>query len=477
MEKEIHYPSCIAVLLLGTILSVIPHPSSLTPEAWTLFVIFISAIFGIVIKAASMGTISMISIALVAVLQLRAPGNVAESVKLALSGFGNSVIWMITIAFFISRGFIKTGLGQRVAYWFIVKLGKSPLGIAYGLSFADLVLAPATPSNTARAGGIIMPIMKSISMGFGSDPHEPSSFRRMGAYLTMNSYYSNLLTSAMFITATASNSMCQKFAKDLGINISWGDWALAALLPGLLSILLTPLLLYKIYPPELKDTKAVRQETAQKLKDLGPLSKNEWLMAAAFVLLLGLWIFGASWQIDATVAAFIGLAFLLLSQVLTWDDVKSEKGAWDTMVWFSALVMMAEGLNQLGFVGWFSQNVQHEVGALPWIWAFPLIILIYYYSHYIFASATAHVAAMYSALLAVSLAVGIEGKLAALMLGFTGSIYGVLTHYGHGPAPILFGIGYVSLKDWWRLGFLFSIIYLLIWMGTGAVWWKLLGIY
>lgn len=477
MEKEIDYRSCLAVLIVGSILWFVPHPEGLTPEAWKLFVIFISAIFGIVIKAASMGTISMISIALVAVLQLRAPGNVSESVKLALSGFGNSVIWMITIAFFISRGFIKTGLGQRVAFWFIVKLGKSPLGIAYGLSFADLVLAPATPSNTARAGGIIMPIMKSISMGFGSDPHEPKSFRRMGAYLTMNSYYSNLISSAMFITATASNSMCQKFAKDLGIDISWGDWALAALLPGLLSILITPYLLYKIFPPELKDTTSVRDETAAKLKELGSLSKNEWLMAGAFVLLLGLWIFGSSWKIDATVAAFIGLSFLLLSQVLTWEDVKGEKGAWDTMVWFSALVMMAEGLNQLGFVAWFSHLVQAEIGSMPWMWAFPLLILVYFYSHYIFASATAHVAAMYSALLAVALAVGIEGKLAALMLGFTGSLYGVLTHYGHGPAPILFGIGYVSLKDWWRLGFLFSIIYLLIWMGTGAFWWKVLGIY
>lgn len=200
-------------------------------------------------------------------------------------------------------------------------------------------------------------------------------------------------------------------------------------------------------------------------------------MLTAFIMLLVMWVFGSSWHLDATVAAFIGLSFLLLSQVLTWDDVKSEKGAWDTMVWFSALVMMAEGLNQLGFIAWFSVLVKSELMGLAWFWAFPLVILVYYYSHYIFASATAHVAAMYAALLAVALAVGVPGKLAALMLGFTGSLYGVLTHYGHGPAPILFGVGYVDLKDWWKLGFLFSIILILIWMGTGALWWKILGLY
>jgi DASS family divalent anion:Na+ symporter len=476
-ELEFHYRKVFFVLIFGVILWLIPTPQGLTDNSWHLFAIFISAILGIILKAATMGSISMISITLVAALQLMAPGDAKESIKFALSGFGNSTIWMITVAFFISRGFIKTGLGKRIAYWFIVKLGKSPLGIAYGLSFADLVLAPATPSNTARAGGIIMPIMKSISMGFGSDPHDPKTYKKMGAYLTLNSYYANLMGAAMFITGTASNSMCQKFAHDLGIEISWTDWALAALVPGLISIALIPLILFKLYPPEIKDTTEVRKHSAVKLNEMGPITKNEWLMFVAFFMLLVMWIFGGMLKLDATVAALIGLSFLLITSVLNWEDIKSEKGAWDTMVWFSALVMMAEGLSKLGFIGWFSAIIKTQLAGLPWMWAFPLIILVYFYSHYIFASATAHVAAMYAALLAVAVSIGIPGKLAALMLGFTGSLYGVLTHYGHGPAPILYGIGYVDLKDWWKLGFIFSIILIIIWMLVGAVWWKVLGIY
>jgi len=477
IEQEMQYKKWVAVLILGAVIWFTPPPSGLTENAWHLFAIFITAIFGIVVKAATMGSISILSITLVAALQLRAPGNAKESISLALSGFSNGTIWMITIAFFISRGFIKTGLGNRIAYWFIVKLGKSPLGVAYGLTFADLVLAPATPSNTARAGGIIMPIMKSISMGFGSDPHEPKTHRKMGAFLTLNSYYANLIGAGMFLTGTASNSMCQKFAHDLGVNITWTDWAVAALVPGLISIATVPLILYKLYPPEIKDTAEVRVEAAKKLSAMGDVTKNEWLMLVAFIMLLVMWIFGSTLKLDATVAALIGLSFLLLTSVLNWEDVKGEKGAWDTMVWFSALVMMAEGLSQLGFIGWFSDLVKVQLQSLPWFWAFPLVILVYFYSHYIFASATAHVAAMYAALLAVAISIGIPGKLVALMLGFTGSLYGVLTHYGHGPAPILFGIGYVDLKDWWKLGFIFSIILLAIWMGSGALWWKFLGLY
>lgn len=477
IEKEVNLPKLAVTFVIGLIIYFIPAPEGLTPGAWHLFALFFAAILGIVIKAMPMGSISLISIALVAFLQLLAPGKAGDSIKLALSGFNNPTIWMITLAFFISRGFIKTGLGKRIAYWFIAKLGNSTLGIAYGLTFADLCFAPATPSNTARAGGIIMPIMKSISMSMGSNPEDQASHKQVGSFLTLNSYYSNLITSGMFITATASNSMCQKFAKDLGVEISWGGWAMAALVPGLLSILLVPLILYKVFPPVIKDASIYKAEAVKKLQDLGNITKNEFYMIFAFFLLLFLWIFGSALNIDATVAALIGLSFLLVSDVLTWEDVKSEKGAWDTMVWFSALVMMAEGLSKLGFISWFSEIIKAQVTGMPWIWAFPLIILVYYYSHYLFASATAHVAAMYTAFLAVSIALGIPGKLAALMLGFCGSIFGVLTHYGHGPAPVLFGLGYVDLKDWWKYGFLFSIILIIIWMGTGALWWKILGIY
>lgn len=475
--KEIQLLPLLITVVIGVTLWFIPAPEGVTPEAWHLLAIFLATIIGIILKAASMGTLCMLAIALVAMSGVLAPGNPAKSISLALRGFGDKIIWLIGISFFIARGFIKTGLGSRIAYLFITLFGKSSLGLAYSLGAADLLLAPAIPSNTARGGGIIYPIMKSMSMSLGSMPDQPETHRKVGAYLTLNSYYMNLIASAIFLTGTASNPMCQKFAADLGIEITWMSWFWAAIVPGLASAILIPLLLYRIFPPELKKTTEAPAMARLKLKEMGPVTRNEWLMVLAFVILLVLWISGDFFQIDATTTAFIGLTILLLTQVLTWEDVKGEKGAWDTIVWFATLVMMAGALNELGFIPWFGQLIQTKLLGLSWIIAFPIIVLTYFLSHYLFASATAHVAAMYAALLAVGMAMEVPPMLLALMLGYTGSLYGTLTHYAHGPAPVFFGSGYVDVKKWWIMGLIVGISLMLIWMGLGGLWWKAIGVY
>lgn len=473
--KEINIKNSLITLVIGLAIWFVPVPKGLSPEAWHLFAIFISTIIGIILKAGPMGTMCMIAVAITAFTQVLAPGNAGDSITLALGGFGNKVIWLIGISFFIARGFIKTGLGNRIAFLFIKIFGKSSLGLAYGLGLADLVLAPVVPSNTARGGGIIYPIMKSMAMSFGSDPDKPETRRKLGAYLTLSSYNVNLIASSMFLTGTASNPMCQKFAENLGIHISWTSWALAALVPGLVAFFAIPFLLYKIYPPELKKTGDAPKIAGEKLKEMGAISKNEWLMLLTFVILLFLWMTGDLFSVDATTTAFIGLVVLLLTSVLTWEDVKGEKGAWDTIVWFAVLVMMASSLDKLGFIGWFGEIVKGQMIGMSWQLAFIIIIAVYFFSHYIFASATAHVAAMYAALLAVGISLGVPGLFLAFMLGFVGSLYGTLTHYGHGPAPVFFGSGYVDLKSWWVKGLVTGLAMLAIYLVIGGLWLNVLG--
>ncbi|QIL41090.1 anion permease [Pedobacter sp. HDW13] len=475
--KEINLRSLLVTIAIGLIIWFIPAPEGVKPNAWHLLAIFAATIIGIIFKAASMGTMAMLGITLCAATQVLAPGDPVKSISNALSGFGNATIWLIGLAFFIARGFIKTGLGTRLAYSFIRIFGKSSLGLAYGLNTADLILAPAIPSNTARAGGVIYPIMKSIAVNMGSEPEKADTHRKIGSFLTLSSYNANMITSVIFLTATASNPMAQKFAKDLGITITWGSWFLAAGIPGLVCFLLVPLFLYKFYPPELKSTKDAPAIAAAKLKEMGPVTLQEWLMVATFIILLVLWIFGSLFAMDATTGALIGLSILLLCGVLTWDDVKSEKGAWDTIVWFSSLVMMGSYLNSLGFIGWFGHLVGAEMAHLSWQMAFPIIILVYSYCHYMFASGTAHAAAMYSVFLAVGLSVGVPGTMLAIFLGACATLMGSLTHYAHGPAPIFFGSTYVDMKDWWKQGFFISVLFLIVWFVVGGLWWKVIGLW
>ena len=456
-------------VLVGIVLWFIPEPEGVDARAWHLLAIFVATIVGIISKPLPMGAVAMLGITVTALTGTLTIGQ-------SLSGFGNSVIWLIVIAFFISRGFIKTGLGDRIAYLFMAAVGKTSLGLAYSMVATDLVLAPAIPSNTARSGGVLFPILKSIAQSYGSEPDDGTA-RKIGAFLIKTSFQGTVITSAMFLTAMAANPLAAQLAGDLGVEISWGTWALAALVPGLVSLGVVPWILYKLYPPEIKETPGAAQIARDKLARMGKLKTSEWFMLGTFLLLLILWILGGELGVHSTTAAFVGLAALLVSGTLTWSDILQEKGAWNTLVWFSALVMMATYLNELGLIPWFGQTIGSAVEGVSWSVAFLILSLVYFYSHYFFASNTAHVSSMYGAFLAVAIAVGTPPMLAALVLGFFSNLFSSMTHYGTGPAPVLFGSGYVEMGMWWKLGALVSVVNIVIWLGVGGVWWKVIGVW
>ena len=458
----------IITVAVGVIMWFIPPPEGVKQEAWHLLAIFVATVVGFIAKPLPMGAVAIIGIMMTALTGTLGIGD-------ALSGFGNTVIWLVGAAFFISRAVIKTGLGARIAYQFMKLLGKKTLGLSYGLGFADLVLAPAMPSNTAREGGIIMPLIRSVAEVYDSDPTKNTE-RRIGSFLMLSAFQINVITSAMFMTAMAANPLIAELAGESGVQISWGDWLLAALLPGVTSLILIPLFVYKFYGPEIKETPAARELAQEKLHEMGPITPGEWITGGVIVLLLVLWVGGQAWSINATTAAFVGLAVLLITGVLTWQDMLNEKGAWDTIVWFAALVMMASQLNALGFVPWFGETVAQKVSGLEWTTAFLILALVYFYSHYMFASQTAHISAMYAPFLAIALTVGTPPVLAALVLAFFSNLFSSLTHYANGPAPVVFGTGYVSMGAWWGVGAVVSVINIVIWVGVGWVWWEIIGL-
>ena len=469
-KKDVKVIPLLITIAIGVVLWNIKPPTGLEQDAWHLFAIFVATITGLIIKPIPGGAVTILALTVIVVTKTLPLGD-------ALSGFQNTTVWLIAIAFFISRGFIKTGLGSRVAYFFVMKFGKKTLGLSYALLASDLVLSPAMPSNTARGGGIILPIVRALSETYGSRVGDGTE-RKIGAFLTKTSFQGVVITSAMFLTAMAGNPLAANLAEDLtGVTISWTSWALAAIVPGVISLILIPLIIYFLYPPEIKETPAASEMAATKLKEMGPLKKSEWYMLGVFVLVLCLWIFGTSIDLNATAAAFIGLCALLLFQVLTWNDIKKEEGAWDTLVWFAVLVMMASSLNKLGMIPWFSTNMESAVSGMSWIWALIILAIVYFYSHYLFASNTAHISAMYTAFLAVMIAAGAPVLLSALLLGFFSNLFACTTHYGTGPAPAFFGTGYVSQTKWWSLGFIISIVHIVVWLGIGSAWWKIIGLW
>jgi len=457
------------VIAVGLIIWFMPIPAGVKKEAWQLLAIFVATIFGLILTPLPMGAVVIIGVMMTS---LTGTLKIAQS----LSGFANSTVWLIVAAFLVARGFIKTGLGRRIAYLFIRAFGRRTLGLAYSIVASELVLSPATPSNTARAGGVIFPIVRSLANTFGSEPGETA--RKIGAFLMKMEFQATVITSAMFMTSMAPNPLIAEFVKKTAnISISWGMWALAAIVPGILSLIIVPFLIYKIFPPEIKATPQAAEMAHRELEKMGPMTRNEKLMLFVFLLILVLWVTGEWSKLDATVVAFVGVSIMLLTGVIKWDDVLAEKGAWDALIWFGGLVMMAGQLNTLGFMKWFATSVGGGLAGWTWLSALIVLMLVYFYSHYGFASTTAHITAMYVPFLTVAIAAKVPPYLAVLTLAFFSALNAGITHYGTGPAPIYFNAGYLDQKTWWKLGLIVSFVNIAIWMGVGFPWWKLLGLW
>ncbi|KAL9231797.1 hypothetical protein vseg_006970 [Gypsophila vaccaria] len=452
---------------------VVPKPANLTPQSWALLSIFLSTIAGLVLSPLPVGAWAFLG-ATASVLT----GTLSFSA--AFSAFTSEVIWLIVISFFFARGFVKTGLGDRIATYFVKWLGKSTLGLSYGLTLSEALVAPAMPSTTARAGGIFLPIIKSLSLSSGSSP-DAGTKKRLGSYLVMTQFQSAGNSSALFLTAAAQNLLCLKLAEELGVKIAspWLTWLKTACVPAFFALLLTPIILYKLYPPEIKDTPDAPAMAAEKLKNMGPVTRNEWVMLATMLLAVSLWVFGDKIGVSSVVAAMLGLSMLLLLGVLDWDDCLNEKSAWDTLAWFAILVGMAGQLTNLGIVSWMSTCVADGLKTmnLSWPAAFGILQAAYFFVHYLFASQTGHVGALYSAFLAMNLASGVPGVLAALALAYNTNLFGALTHYSSGHAAVYYGAGYVDLPDVFKFGFIMAIVNAVIWTVVGGFWWKILGLY
>ena len=351
-----------------------------------------------------------------------------------------------------------------------------PASRSFSLS-AQALLAPAIPSLAARSGGIFFPLAKALCIACGSKPEDKTE-KKLGEYLMSTCFQTSCVSSAMFITAMAANPLSVNLAAAaIGHQISWGQWALGASVPGLALLVLIPLVIYVLAPPELKNSPEAPAKASAELAKLGPLTSDEKIMGGALALTVGLWVFGSSFGVGAVSAAIIGLTILLVTGVLNWKECLAEGPAWDTLTWFAALIAMAAYLNTFGLIPWFSAGVVKTVGGLGLGWqpAFAIVTLLYFYSHYFFASGAAHIGAMYTAFLSVLVACGAPPVASALVLGYFSNLMGCLTHYGIGSAPSFFGSGYVTLNKWWLIGGVVSVLNITVFFFLGGAWWKILG--
>jgi len=456
------------VLVIGLVVYFGPLPG-FTPLQQHLLAIFVATIVALVARPVPMGVSVFIAATLLLLTQTLPPAKV-------LSGFGNTTVWLMFSAFLFARAITTTGLGVRIAYYFIGKFGHTSLTLGYAVAISNLVLAPVVPSDTARGGGIMAPIVRSLAIALDSEPGPTAN--RIGAYLTLVGFHCTYAASAMFLTGMAANPLIASFAHSIAhVEMTWGRWALAASVPGLCTFAIVPWLLHELSPPDLRETEHARAHARSKLNRIGAMTRDERILVGVMLLVMAGWITAPWHGISNTTVALAGVCVILVFRVVSWDELLGDKTAWDALIWFALLLMMAEQLNEQGVISLISDKVFNRVHGWPWPLTLAVLGVAYLYAHYSFASMTAHVSALYPSFLTAALVAGVPAALVVWPLAFFSNLNAGITHYGTGSAPIYFGPGYVSQSNWWTIGFIVSVVNLAIWFGVGMIWWRLIGLW
>ena len=446
---------------------VLPRPEGVTVQGWRITAIFAATISGFLLQPVP---------AAVAVLS----GLVALSVlgglpmPRVLSGYSSPTVWLVGIAMLMSRPVKDTGLARRIALLFVRRFGRTSLGVAYSLTFSEIVLAAGIPSITARSGGIMLPIARGIAESYNSKPGATAGL--LGTFLMMSLYQSSAVACAMFITGQASNVLAARLAQQqIGISVTALSWFVAALLPGLVCAFLVPWVVYRLLTPQITKTPSAAEFARSELVAMGPVRGAEAITLVVFAGVALLWLSSAWHGLDVTLVALGGLVILLLSGTFSWRTALQESGAWDTFVWYGGIFTLGDLLNETGvpkaFAAWVGVHLTH----IPWLAALALTMVLFYYVHYGFASVSAHVIALFPPFLAMMVALGVPGRVAIYGLACMPNLAAGLTHYSTTTGPIIYAENYVTLKQWWRAGAYCSFANLGVWLTVGLVWWKVLG--
>jgi divalent anion:Na+ symporter, DASS family len=457
------------VVGLYLLVQLAPRPAAIKPEGWRLLAIFVATIGGLILRPIAGGAMVLIAVTLAAV-----AGGL--TIQQALEGYGDPTVWLVMAAFFIAIAMIKTGFARRLALIFVRAFGKTSLGVTYALSMTDMLLAGIIPSNGARSGGVVLPIARSIAELYGSRPGASASL--LGAFLMTAVYQSICVTASMFMTGQASNALAAKIATDtFHYPVSWGLWALAGLVPGLCSLAVVPYLIYRFDPPGIRHTPEAAAFAASELRLMGPMDRSQGFVVVIFLAVCGLWITSPLHHMDIAVPALLGACALIVTGILRWDDVLQERAAWDIFIWYGGLVRLGKALNDAGVTREFAKGVGGLFPGQSWPVLFAAALLIYFYTHYGFASITAHILAMFPPFVVVLTGKGAPLGLTIFAFACFANFAAGLTNYGTTPSPMYYAANYVSFKKWWKAGFICSLANLAIWSTIGFAWWKFIGIW
>jgi DASS family divalent anion:Na+ symporter len=452
-------------------------PAGLGDRAWWTAAVFAATIVGFITRPVAMGPmvlVALVTLLVTGALDAADPNDRVDAIDRLLSGFGDATVWLVVAAFLLSGTVVRTGFGRRIALLLIRRCGRTTLGLGYAVAGAELALGPVIPSNTARGGGVMAPIVHSLASALGAAP--AGGRRRTGAYLALVGAHANLVAAAMYLTGMAANPQLSVLADEhFGLRWDWLTWLQGSWLPGLVSMALLPWFLHRVCRPDVTDGSAAQAEADAELAAMGPWTWRQKWLGALLVGMLVAWAAEPWHGVHSAGVALVGLAAILVLQIDEWSGMAGERGAWDALVWLGGLVTMAERLEAEGVVKWFADRVQAQLSGYSGPAVAVLLALVYFFSMYGFSMLTGHIAALGSMFFVVAKAAEAPPLLTVAMISYFSNLCGCLTNYSSGPVVIYFGLGYVSTRRWLATGLAVAALHLAVWLGVGLPYWKLLG--
>jgi len=454
--QKLRWIKRIITIVVGIIIWHLPIPWDITPDAWQLFTIFITAIIGVLLEAFSIFTVSVIALIAVVLFRVLTPEQ-------AYSGFSESFILLILAAFLVAKGVMKSGLGRRIAFLLIRRFGKSTLNLGYCLVVTDTILGPSIPSNTARSG-IMYPITHALSLDTGSLPTVEGR-KRTGTYLMMTYIAGQTISSALWLTGMAGNPIGVGIAAQFGVNMNFGNWVFVASVPCIVALIAIPFVLYKLFPPEIKYTPEAPEMARKGLQEMGPMSTQEWIMGITFLGMIFLWAFSSLLNINLAIVAFLGLAILILANVYTIGDIRDGAGdALETYVWFAILYMISTQLNDMGFMKILGAQIATYFSDYNWVTVYILLTVLYIVIHYLFVSQTAHLLALYAVFLQVAVNAEVPVALMAFMLSFATNLFAAITPQASSSNILFVGSGFLPSRDIYKQGAVITVLNTIIFL-------------
>jgi DASS family divalent anion:Na+ symporter len=286
-------------------------------------------------------------------------------------------------------------------------------------------------------------------------------------YCTMASL---AVSSALWMTATSANPIGVQVVREAGIAIGFGAWLLTASVPALAAILLLPLAVAKLFPPGVKDTPEAPAAARAGLAAMGPLSRDEWITAVVFVLMVSGWILADPLKLNVTAIAFVGLAVLMMANVLTLPDIAKQGDTLGTFIWLAVLFAMSGQLNELGFMGFAGQQLASQLGGIAWPVTYLALVVLYVAIHYLFVSQASQVLALLAVFLEVGVQNGVPAPLMAYALLFASSYFSVITPQGGSQNIIFVSAGYLTQRELYRIGLLITLFFLAVFLVIGTPW-------